>query len=88
MTGHPVLAIDGLGVAIGPARVVDGVSFDLGRREILALVGESGCGKSLTALAIMRLLPPAARHVGGRVLLEGRDLLRSEERRVGKECRL
>jgi peptide/nickel transport system ATP-binding protein len=55
--------------------VVDGVTFDLGRSEILALVGESGCGKSLTALAIMRLLPPAARHVGGRVLLEGRDLL-------------
>jgi peptide/nickel transport system ATP-binding protein len=78
-TGDPVLAVDRLDVAIGPIRVVDGVTFDLGRGEILAVVGESGCGKSLTALAIMRLLPPAARHVGGRVLLDGRDLVALSE---------
>jgi peptide/nickel transport system ATP-binding protein len=85
MAGDPVLAVDRLGVAIGPIRVVDGVTFDLGRGEILALVGESGCGKSLTALAIVRLLPPAARHVGGRVLLDGRDLValpEAEMRRI------
>ena len=81
----PVLAVEGLSLTIGPARVVDGVTFDLGPREILALVGESGCGKSLTALGIMRLLPPVARCAGGRVLLEGDDLLalsEAEMRRV------
>jgi peptide/nickel transport system ATP-binding protein len=81
----PVLAVERLAVAIGPARVVDGVSFELDPGEILALVGESGCGKSMTALAIMRLLPPVARPVSGRVLLEGDDLLalsEAEMRRV------
>jgi oligopeptide/dipeptide ABC transporter ATP-binding protein len=81
----PVLAVERLGVAIGGARVVDGVSFSLDAGEILALVGESGCGKSITALAVMRLLPPVARPVSGRVLLEGDDLLalsEAEMRRV------
>jgi oligopeptide/dipeptide ABC transporter ATP-binding protein len=81
----PVLAVERLGVAIGAARVVDGVSFSLDAGEILALVGESGCGKSITALAVMRLLPPVARPVSGRVLLEGDDLLalsEAEMRRV------
>jgi oligopeptide/dipeptide ABC transporter ATP-binding protein len=81
----PVLAVERLGVAIGPARVVDGVSFELAAGEILALVGESGCGKSMTALAIMRLLPTVARPVSGRVLLEGNNLLalsEAEMRRV------
>jgi oligopeptide/dipeptide ABC transporter ATP-binding protein len=81
----PVLAVERLTVAIGPARVVDGVSFELDPGEILALVGESGCGKSMTALAIMRLLPPVARQVSGRVFLEGEDLLalsEAEMRRV------
>jgi peptide/nickel transport system ATP-binding protein len=79
VAGRPVLAVERLGVAIGPTRVVDGVSFELGAGEILALVGESGCGKSLTALAIVRLLPPVARPAGGRVLLEGDDLLALSE---------
>ena len=74
MIRQPVLAIDRLGVAIGSTRVVDGVTFDLAAGEIHALVGESGCGKSMTALAIMRLLPPVARPVSGRVVLEGVDL--------------
>ncbi len=85
MTRRPVLAVEGLGVAIGPTRVVDGVTFDLAAGEIHALVGESGCGKSMTAFAIMGLLPPVARCVGGRVLLEGTDLLtlsEAEMRRV------
>jgi oligopeptide/dipeptide ABC transporter ATP-binding protein len=85
VAGAPVLAVERLGVAIGPARVVDGVSFALDAGEILALVGESGCGKSMTALAIMRLLPAVARPVSGRVLLEGNDLLalsEAEMRRV------
>ena len=74
MAGDPILVVERLGVAIGGARVVDGVTFALAPGEILALVGESGCGKSMTALAIMRLLPPVARAVSGRVLLEGADL--------------
>jgi peptide/nickel transport system ATP-binding protein len=79
VTHRPVLAVEDLGVAIGPSRVVDGVTFDLAAGEIHALVGESGCGKSMTAFAIMRLLPPAARCVSGRVLLEGTDLLALSE---------
>ena len=46
---------------------VDGVSFSLERGETLALVGESGCGKSLTSLALLRLVPPPGRVTGGRV---------------------
>ena len=55
--------------------VVRGVSFSVRRGETLALVGESGCGKTMTALSIMRLLPdPPARLTGGQILLDGRDI--------------
>jgi len=55
--------------------VVDGIDLELRRGRTLALVGESGCGKSMSALAILRLLPrPAARLAGGRVLFDGQDL--------------
>ena len=58
-------------------RVVDGVSFDLVAGTTLGVVGESGCGKSVTALSIMGLLPkPSGRVVDGRILLHGTDLLR------------
>jgi len=64
-------------------RAVDGVSFDLFPNETLAIVGESGCGKSVTASSIMRLVPdPPGRTVGGEVLFEGRDLLRLSEREM------
>ena len=56
-------------------RAVDGIEFELRAGECFALVGESGCGKSMTALSIMRLLPEAGRIVDGRVGLEGLDLL-------------
>ena len=60
----------------GVLRAVDGVSFEVARGRTLALVGESGCGKSMTALSIMGLLPePVARIAGGSVRFEGRDLL-------------
>ena len=64
---------------------VRGVGFTLGRNETLALVGESGCGKSITALSIIGLVPKAnGRVTSGRVLLDGRDLLRLEEREMEK----
>ena len=60
----------------GIVRAVEGVSYTVGRGEVVALVGESGCGKSVSALAILRLLAkPAGRVVKGRILLEGRNLL-------------
>ena len=59
----------------GTVRAVDGVSFAIFRGEVLGLVGESGCGKSVTSLSILRLVPPPGRIVGGRVLLDGDDLL-------------
>jgi len=60
----------------GIVRAVDGVSFSVMRGEVLAIVGESGCGKSVTSLSIMRLVAsPPGRTVRGRVLFEGRDLL-------------
>ncbi len=59
-----------------PVRAVDGVGFTIRRGETVALVGESGCGKSVTALALARLVPePPGFYAGGRVLYEGRDVL-------------
>src|SRR6056297_1626726 len=63
----------------GLLKAVDGVSFDIEQGETLALVGESGCGKSMTALSILRLLPEPGRIVGGEVHLDGRDLLHLPE---------
>src|SRR5436305_15107822 len=60
----------------GLVRAVDGVSFYLDRGELLGLVGESGCGKSITALSIMRLVAPPGRIVAGEILFDGRDLLK------------
>ena len=60
----------------GLFRAVDDVSFRVRRGETLAIVGESGCGKSVTALSVMRLVPdPPGRVIGGSVTLEGTDLL-------------
>jgi len=64
----------------GVVRAVDDVSWDVQEGETVALVGESGCGKSVTALSIMRLVAaPAGRIVGGEVLFKGRDLLKLSE---------
>jgi peptide/nickel transport system ATP-binding protein len=64
----------------GAARAVDGVSFALDAGAVLGLVGESGCGKSMTALSLMRLVPPPGRIVGGEIRLDGRELTRLDER--------
>ena len=69
----------------GLFRAVDDVSFTVRRGETLAIVGESGCGKSVTALSIMRLVPdPPGRIVGGSVVLEGTDLLGLDESEMRK----
>jgi len=67
--------------ANGPVRAVDGASFALERGETYALVGESGCGKSATALAILRLVEPGL-IVGGRIVFEGRNLLDLAEKEM------
>ena len=79
-----LLAVDGLKTVFhtreGMFRAVDGVGFLLRPAETLAIVGESGCGKSVTALSLMRLVPdPPGRIVGGRVELAGVDLLSLKE---------
>lgn len=74
----PLLAVDGLDVAIagdsGLTHAVKHLQLAIERGETFALVGESGCGKSMTALALLRLLPDAGRMVGGQISLEGQDL--------------
>ena len=80
MTQPPILEVQDLKTYFftrtGVVKAVDGVSFSLEAGETLGIVGESGCGKSMTALSIMGLVPqPAGRIVGGQVLLEGENLL-------------
>ena len=87
---EPLLDVRGLCTEFrtghGLVRAVDGVSFEIGRGEIVGLVGESGCGKSVTSLSLLGLLPrPQGRIVAGEVLFDGRDLAalpESELRRV------
>ncbi len=71
----PLLQVDKLVTAIGPVRVVDGISFHVAAGETYALLGESGCGKSMTALSLMRLLPDGGRIVSGTVQLGKTDVL-------------
>lgn len=83
MTSSPVLEVRDLHTHFflrrGVVKAVDGVGFTLERGEVLGIVGESGCGKSLTALSILRLIPEAsARTIQGEVLLNGDDLLKKD----------
>jgi len=71
----PVLAVERLGVAFGAAQAVEEVSFDLYPGRTLAVLGESGSGKSVTARAVLGVLPAPGRVTGGQVRLEGEDLL-------------
>ncbi|RXT45667.1 ABC transporter ATP-binding protein [Bradyrhizobium betae] len=75
----PLLRVDGLSVSYGPHEVVTNVGFELGRGESLALIGESGSGKSTIARAVLRLLPSGGRATG-RVAFEGQDVLGMSER--------
>ena len=77
--GGPLLAVEGLSVEVatsrGPVRLVEDVSFAIGAGEVLGLVGESGCGKSVTAMSILRLLPePPTRIAAGHIRFERDDL--------------
>jgi oligopeptide/dipeptide ABC transporter ATP-binding protein len=89
VSGDPLLSVRDLSVSFvtdgGVLRAVDRVSFDIPAGRTVALVGESGCGKSATAHAIMRLLPtPPARVDGGAILFEGRDLQKLDERAMNR----
>jgi oligopeptide/dipeptide ABC transporter ATP-binding protein len=81
---EPILSVRDLRVWFfarrGVGKAVDGVQFDLRRGETLGLIGESGCGKSVTALAIVGLQPKAARIVAGQVLFKGDDLVKKSPR--------
>ena len=80
----PLLAVDNLSVAFpgaaGDVEVVRRLSFEIAPGEFLGLVGESGCGKSITALALLRLVPGPGRITGGRILLDGEDLRQRDEK--------
>ena len=82
-----LIEVDGLKVEFdtrdGIARVIDDLSFTLADGETLGIVGESGCGKSMTALAVMGLVPiPPGRVAGGAIRLEGEDLIQADEARM------
>jgi ABC-type dipeptide/oligopeptide/nickel transport system ATPase component len=83
-----VLEVENLRTAVpgdGPLRPVDGVSFDIAPARCFALLGESGCGKSMTALSLMRLLPAAAASSAARAF-DGRDLLRAARGAACARC--
>ena len=85
--GDPLLSVRGLRTAVTTRGesfdVVTDLSLDIYPNEILCLVGESGCGKSITALSIMRLLPtPPVRVRSGEILFKGQDLLRLGNRQM------
>jgi oligopeptide/dipeptide ABC transporter ATP-binding protein len=66
----------------GVLKAVDGVSFNIGENETVALVGESGCGKTIVALSLINLIPPPGRIVGGKVLLSGEDVVTMPKERL------
>ena len=84
----PVLRVDGLRTVFSrdgdEHSAVDGVSFSIAPGETLGLAGESGSGKTVTALSIMRLIAPPGRITAGRVLLEGRDLATLDDREMAR----
>ncbi len=84
--GELLLDVQGLSTSFpvegGRVRAVDGVSFRVPPRAAVGIVGESGCGKSVTSLSIMRLVPPPGKIESGKILFQGRDLLALSEREM------
>lgn len=83
----PILRVSGLATSFftseGTFQAVAGIDFDVKRGKVLGLVGESGCGKTVTALSVMRLVPdPPGRIVGGKILFQGTDLLALTEKEM------
>ncbi|MEM2928899.1 MAG: ABC transporter ATP-binding protein [Nitrososphaerota archaeon] len=68
----------------GIIKAVDGISFDIQRKDIFGLVGESGCGKSTVALSILKLVPPPGRIVSGEIFFENEDILKKNEKEMIK----
>ncbi len=75
-----ILEVKNLRTSFGPVHAVDNVSFNVRKGEAVALVGESGCGKSVTAMSIMRLVAPPGKITGGEVRFKGKDLASISER--------
>jgi len=85
--GEPILEVDDLHTYCftrwGTVKAVDGMSFSLREGEALGIVGESGCGKTMTALSLLKLLPrPVARIIKGSIKLQGEDLVPKSEREM------
>ncbi len=88
MSSAPLVDVKNLSVEFGhgsnAARVVNNVSFNIGKGETVALVGESGSGKTVSALSILKLLPQSASHPSGEIFFEGKDLLKAGEAEMRK----
>ena len=83
----PLLKVENLRIELktraGVAPVIDNLSFELGRNESISFVGESGCGKSMTALALMGLLPEGiGRVASGKIIFDGEDLTQASDKRL------
>ena len=89
MTGAPLLSIEQLNVYLGAGKrevqVLRDLSFSIAAGEMVGVVGESGCGKTMTGLAVMGLLPPGASRCEGRIVFEGTDLLALDEHAMAQQ---
>ena len=86
MTQDPLLTINELKTHFftynGVVKAVDGVNLSIGKEEVLGIVGETGCGKSVTARSILKLIPEPGKIVSGKIMMNGVDLLRLSEKQM------